>query len=50
MHLGFPSALMERAAASGILAANAILRDYGIEPEPVYSVPVRGPLSFARRS
>ena len=33
-----PSALMERAAATGISAANAILRRWNLPPEPVASV------------
>jgi isorenieratene synthase len=44
----FPSALMERAAATGIVAANHILREYGAAAEPVWSVPRRGLL--ARRA
>jgi isorenieratene synthase len=43
--LPFPSALMERAAASGFLAANRILATRGVAPEPVYSVPPRGLLA-----
>ena len=43
--LPFPSALMERAAASGFLAANALLATRGIRPEPVYTVPPRGLLA-----
>jgi len=41
----FPAALMERAAATGIGAANAILAAYGHRPEPVWSVPPRGILA-----
>jgi isorenieratene synthase len=46
-----PCALMERAASTGMLAANAILTSVGASPEPVWSVPPRGLLagtSFAR--
>jgi isorenieratene synthase len=43
--LPFPSALMERAAASGFLAANGLLADWGVTPEPVYSVAPRGLLA-----
>jgi isorenieratene synthase len=43
--LPFPSALMERAAASGFLAANALLETRGLRPEPVYTVPTRGLLA-----
>lgn len=41
----FPSALMERAAATGIGAANAILTTRGYRTEPVWSVPPRGILA-----
>jgi carotenoid phi-ring synthase / carotenoid chi-ring synthase len=41
----FPSALMERAAATGIGAANAILAAHGYGTEPVWSVPPRGILA-----
>ncbi len=44
--LPFPTALMERAASSGILAANEILGLWGVEEEPLWSVPPRGPLAF----
>ncbi|MET7748313.1 FAD-dependent oxidoreductase [Micromonospora sp. NPDC005367] len=44
----FPSALMERAAATGIIAANHILRAERAAAEPVYSVRPRGLL--ARRT
>lgn len=43
----FPSALMERSAATGILAANLILRDQGGAIEPVYSIRPRGLLARA---
>jgi isorenieratene synthase len=46
----FPSALMERAAATGIIAANAILAARGQATEPVWSVPPRGMLARRRRS
>jgi glycine/D-amino acid oxidase-like deaminating enzyme len=39
------SALMERAAATGISAANAILAAHGHPTEPVWSVPPRGLLA-----
>lgn len=38
----FPSALMEKAAATGFLAANHVLADGFVMEEPVYSVPPRG--------
>ncbi|MFI1192842.1 FAD-dependent oxidoreductase [Micromonospora sp. NPDC020750] len=41
----FPSALMERAAATGIIAANHILRAEGAAAEPVRSVRPRGLLA-----
>ena len=44
VRLEFPSALMERATASGFLAASALLRPYGVRPEPLGSVSPRGPL------
>lgn len=44
--LPIPSALMERATTSGILAANHLLAPLGVESEPVYSVPRRGLLSL----
>ncbi|WP_326562264.1 hydroxysqualene dehydroxylase [Micromonospora sp. NBC_01796] len=40
-----PSALMERAAVTGILAANRILRRCGTAPEPLWSVRRRGLLA-----
>jgi isorenieratene synthase len=42
VRLPIPSALMERAVASGFLAANTLLAAQGIKPEPIYSVPLRG--------
>ena len=44
VRLECPSALMERATASGFLAASALLRPYGVRPEPLGSVSPRGPL------
>ncbi len=41
----FPSALMERSAATGIIAANHILRSAGAAAEPVHSVRPRGLLA-----
>lgn len=40
-----PCALMERAAVTGVLAANNILTAYGHPPEPIWSVPPRGLLA-----
>jgi isorenieratene synthase len=45
VRLPFPSALMERATAAGMLAANTLLADLGVAPEPLWSVAVRGPLA-----
>ena len=45
MQLPFPSALMERAASAGMLAANVLLDGLGVAPEPLWSVAVRGPLA-----
>ena len=44
----FPSALMERAVATGIGAANTILAPRGPRTEPVWSVPPRGILARRR--
>ena len=41
----FPSALMERSAATGIIAANHILRAEGGAAEPVRSIRPRGLLA-----
>lgn len=46
--LEFPSALMERAAASGFLAANTILDTYDVRSEPLWSVTPRGMLAPRR--
>ena len=46
-----PCALMERATASGFLAANILLARQGVAPEPLHSVPQQGllsPISLAR--
>jgi carotenoid phi-ring synthase / carotenoid chi-ring synthase len=43
--LPFPTALMERAVTSGFLAANALLADRNVAPEPVWSIPTRGVLA-----
>ncbi len=47
VRLPIPSALMERAVASGFLAANHLLAPYGVKPEPIRSIPRRG--LFGRR-
>ena len=45
VRLPFPTALMERAVASGFLAANRLLATRRVEPEPVWSIPRRGILA-----
>lgn len=45
VRLAVPSALMERAATSGFLAANTLLAPYGVAPEPIRTVPPRGLLA-----
>ncbi|MSQ81446.1 MAG: hypothetical protein EXR77_00810 [Myxococcales bacterium] len=40
-----PSGLMERAVASGFLAANCLLSHYNVRGEPLWSVPRRGYLA-----
>jgi len=42
VRLPIPSALMERAVASGFLAANHLLAPRGVRPEPIRSIPRRG--------
>jgi uncharacterized protein with NAD-binding domain and iron-sulfur cluster len=37
-----PAMLMEGAYTSGLLCANAILAEKGLQEEPVRSVPMRG--------
>jgi isorenieratene synthase len=44
VRLPFPTALMERATASGFLAANHVLTRWDVRPEPIWSVPLVGPL------
>ena len=48
VRLPLPTALMERAVASGFLAANTLLAPQGIKPEPIHTIPLRG--IFGRRS
>lgn len=48
VRLPFPTALMERAAASGFLAANHLLGRWDVRPEPIWSVPRLGPLARRR--
>ena len=42
VRMPFPSALMERSAASAALAVNAILRSHGLRPRQIFSVPPKG--------
>lgn len=47
----FPTALMERATATGFMAANHLLQAWGLRPETLYSVPLTGMLApRARRA
>jgi isorenieratene synthase len=46
--LPFPTALMERAAASGMLAANHLLDRWDIRGEALYSIPPRGFMASLR--
>ncbi|MGH3605949.1 MAG: FAD-dependent oxidoreductase, partial [Pseudonocardiaceae bacterium] len=43
-----PVALMERAATSGFLAADALLAQWGLRGHPLWTVPVRGRLAPLR--
>jgi isorenieratene synthase len=47
VRLPIPSALMERAVASGFLAANHLLAPHDVKPEPIRSIPRHG--LFGRR-
>ncbi|HUS66192.1 MAG TPA: FAD-dependent oxidoreductase [Kofleriaceae bacterium] len=49
VRLPFPSALMERAASSGVMAANTLLTGSWRGPEPVDAFPARGLLARRRR-
>lgn len=48
VRLPIPSALMERAVASGFLAANHLLAPLGVRPEPLRSIPRSGLLGRRR--
>jgi isorenieratene synthase len=48
--LPMPSALMERAVTSGMLAANCVLAGFDVQPEPLQSIPRRGMLAGWRRA
>ncbi|MGX2998361.1 FAD-dependent oxidoreductase [Streptomyces sp. JNUCC 64] len=45
---GLPVALMERAATSGFLAANALLTRWGVRGHPLRTVPARGRTALLR--
>jgi len=45
VRLPLPTALMERAATAGFLAASVLLNRYDVRPEPLWSVPRRGLLA-----
>lgn len=45
VRLPIPSALMERAATSGMMAANHLLSPFGVGAEPIESSPARGLLA-----
>ncbi|MGW0750808.1 FAD-dependent oxidoreductase [Streptomyces sp. NPDC002587] len=45
---GLPVALMERAATSGFLAANALLKGWGVRGEALWTVPRKGRLAAGR--
>jgi isorenieratene synthase len=42
VRLPLPTALMERSVASGFLAANSLLAEQNIKPEPIHSIPLSG--------
>lgn len=46
VRLEFPSALMERAVASGFMAANHLMSPWNLRPEPIYRIPQKGFLSW----
>ena len=50
VNVPFPCALMERAAASGFLAANSILARYAVTSEPLQTVPAQGMFSLRPRA
>jgi isorenieratene synthase len=50
VRLNTPTALMERAVASGYLAANTLLAPYDVKPEPIYSVPLHGILGKRKQA
>ena len=49
VRLPCPAMLMEAAYTSGIFAANAVLAEHGLRPQPVLTVPTRGLLYEVRQ-
>lgn len=49
VRLPCPAMLMEAAYTSGLLAANAVLAEHGLQPRPVLTVPTRGLLYEVRQ-
>ncbi|HVH24182.1 MAG TPA: FAD-dependent oxidoreductase, partial [Pseudonocardia sp.] len=50
VHTPFLTGLMERASASGVLAANDVLAEVGAGPEEIRGIPQRGLLARRRRA
>ncbi|WP_019854285.1 NAD(P)/FAD-dependent oxidoreductase [Actinopolyspora mortivallis] len=48
IRVDLPVALMERAATTGVCAANALLHDWGLRGHPLWSVPTRGRSALLR--
>ena len=46
----FPVALMERAATTGFLSANALLERWNVRGEDIWTVPMSGLLRFSKRA
>ena len=49
IRIDLPVALMERAATTGLAAANTLLDQFGVAGHDIYTVPVRGRSSVLRR-
>jgi isorenieratene synthase len=49
IRIDLPVALMERAATTGLVAANTLLARFGVCGHDVYTVPVRGRSAVLRR-
>ncbi|WP_122262077.1 FAD-dependent oxidoreductase [Ornithinimicrobium cerasi] len=50
LRVDYPIALMERAAVTGVLAANALLAGWGVRGEDVWTVPLEGLLARPPRA